>query len=184
MDVAYIGGLVAQYVPAAPAVTVERAVNETIIDFCRSTQIWRTELQPVYLPAGATVVELVKEDTKQILAVVRLEVDGEQVMTYTAKPPRQVEFDDAYEEAVSVVGWAVLAPSVGCTNVPDVVEPWLSAIIDGTMARLATIHGQSWASGDVYAFRQTQYARSVHEARISLNRKGRNAVLYVSTPRI
>lgn len=184
MDVSYVAAQAQQYVPGCPAITVERMVNEVLIEFCRQTHIWREELAPVYLPADETTVELVKSETQQILAVTRLEVDGEPVTAYTARPPRQIELDNAYTEATTVVGWAILAPAVGCPNVPVVVEPWLDTIVDGVIARLATIHGQPWASADTYAFRQVRYARGIHEARISINRKGRNAVLNVAPVRI
>lgn len=179
MDVSYIAGLVRPYVSGCPLPTIESAVNRTLIDFCRRTQIWEEELRPVYVAAGDTTFEAVKSDRQQILVVSKLLIDDVETEAYSATPPRQIVLDEAPEATVTAVATAILAPAFGCSTVPEVVEPWLEAVENGTIARLAAMPGFEWSSAETHNYRQGLYTNLVDDATAAVLREGRNQVFRV-----
>lgn len=179
MDVSYIADLVRPYVSGCPTPTIESAVNRTIVDFCRLTQIWEEELRPVYVAAGDTTFEAVKSDRQQILVVSKLTLDDEETDAFTAKPPRQIILDEAREATATAVVTAILAPAFGCSTVPEVVEPWLEAIENGAIARLAAMPGFEWSSAETHNYRQGLFQKQTDDATAAVLRKGRNQIFRV-----
>lgn len=181
-------------VPACPAISIERAVKLTVIDFLERTHWLQRTAAPIDIAGGAasrSFASPVVATGETVLAVLKAWISGAEVPVYgpadvendrqdwktlTGAPDCIVqERNDGYYVVPAPTSTMTAALRLKCaiglletaTTCDDSIRAlWRDAIADGAKARLMFIPNQPWTSANLASSYQTRYLDSTKSASV------------------
>lgn len=177
---------VAPDVYECPEITMEIAVRDAAIEFCRRTFVWQEMLDPVItikniseydleMPSG-TVVEHVLEaicDGRELTAVKLRDLPTNRD-TFVGKPTAyslmfgdQVKLYPVPDNKGLLRLMVALTPSSTASGIDSTLfERYKEVIAHGAKHRLMSVPSKSWSNPAAAQYHMTQFMRGIGEARI------------------
>lgn len=162
------------HVPGCPEPTIEDAVRQTAIEFCRESKIWEEQLDSVYPVSGISRYEIgIPEES----AVVSL---ASAIQGKTA-----IEVGEKYWPSINVFGLlhfesipdpdkgpleirAILRPAEDSTGIPDKIgRDYATALIHGAIAELQSMPNKDWSAPNMVGYHQNIFNSRLSDARLS-----------------
>ncbi len=187
---------IAPEVSPAPSPVVERAIREAARDFCRQTQIWRSDQPPVTTKAGRSDVYLALTPGSAVTAVLRATADGRELhpepsrQTHSGSHPthywleqgqvlRLTPTPEQGGEALAVS--LALFPASSSTDLPDwIADEAREALVYGALSRLL-VQRSDWSDPQRAQLYRQKYQQEVARHRIAAERGHSNALTHVKT---
>lgn len=177
---------VAPDVYECPELTMEIAVRDAAIEFCRRAYVWREVLDPIAVTKGQASYELGVPNSalpenilevifdNQKLASAKLENLPANRDTYEAKPRGyaltfgdQIRLYPIPDRDGDMYVTVALTPSSSATGVDSsIFERYKEVIAHGAKHRLMSVPSKSWSNPAAAQYHMTQFMRGVGEARI------------------
>lgn len=180
---------VAPDVYECPEITMEIAVRDAAIEFCRRAYVWQEELDPINVDQGVhtydlgvsrgsiceNVLEARFDDLK--LAPAKVNDLPANRDTYEAKPRAysmifgdQVRLYPVPDRAGELKLTVALTPSSAATGIDSTLfERYKEVIAHGAKHRLMSVPSKSWSNPAAAQYHMTQFMRGVGEARIRVD---------------
>lgn len=172
------------HLPSCPDLTIKTYLAEVAADFFARTYLWRDNIDAIYLAPNQVEYDLDAEAVvEDIIAVTygdqvldrtdarllphnQLGEKGEPKM-YWVHADNTIRVHPVPEERAQLKVSAILKPSRTGTGVEDwIYETWATAIIDGTIGRVAAIPGKEWTDLALAEYRRRMYELAITNARI------------------
>lgn len=172
------------HLPSCPDLTIRAYLAEVAADFFARTYLWRDNIDAIYLAPNQVEYDLDAEAVvEDVIAVTygdrvldrtdarllphnRLGEKGQPEM-FWVHADNTIRVHPVPEERAQLKVSAVLKPSRTGTGVEDwIYETWADAIIDGTIAKIASIPGKEWTDVAMAESRRARYERAITNARI------------------
>lgn len=177
---------VAPDVYECPEITMEIAIRDAAIEFCRKAYVWKEELDPIQVQKGVHTYEL--GASRNVICEHIVEAFfGEQELvaakasnlpsnrdTYEAKPRAyslmfgdQVRLYPIPDTAGVLKITAALTPSSTATGIDSTLfERYKEVIAHGAKHRLMAVPSKSWSNPAAAQYHMQQFMRGIGEARI------------------
>lgn len=173
----------------APIGAIERVVNQTAVDFCKQSRIWR-EKRRIDVEKGTEQVRLRTSGggrVDQVLQAVHQDqkgrnvelgkVEDHKIINAPSGQPRY--FSEGLERSNPVIRfwpipdregtvdlYVVLVPQRQSTSIPDhISEEWYEAIVHGALYRLMIDSGKPYSNPDKALFHKQQFDLAVRDAK-------------------
>ena len=176
---------ISMYVPNCVSTTVEYAIRQATIEFCRDTLWWVEELDPETVQAGQVEVDIPVPSQTQVVSLEQVKLDdvflrprgrddrmyGSGVEGYEWAEPSMLRFHPGAPRDGEIRVRAALAPTVTATAADEaVMSTWREAIVDAALTRLYLIPNQPFSNPEAAVYRDSRYKRSVVRARMDTNK--------------
>ena len=177
---------VAPDVYECPEITMELAVRDSAIEFCRRAYVWREVLDPIAVVEGQASYELGVPNSAIPENVLEVVFDAKKLTpakfedlpadrdTYKAKPRGyaltfgdQIRLYPIPDRDGDMYVTVALTPSSSSTGVDSsLFERYKEVIAHGAKHRLMSVPSKSWSNPALAQYHLTQFMRGVGEARI------------------
>lgn len=180
-------------VMGCPEPTIERAIRDSVIDFCERGMAYRVENDPVALPANVSEVDLeiptrtrlvrvlkVRHGSKPLDPRTRDDLDADGDWTDIKGAPTHYTF--VSETAIRVVPYPnqsttdklhirfAVAPTRASVAFPDEIgEKYYEIICAGAKARLMRMPSQAWSNTNMAAAYTQIFEKGVNKAKLEAN---------------
>lgn len=169
-----------------PEITMEIAVRDAAIEFCRRAYVWREVLDPIAVTQGQASYELGVPSSAIPENILEVIFDGQKLApakfedlpanrdTYAAKPLAysltfgdQIRLYPIPDRGGDMYVTVALTPSSSATGVDSsIFERYKEVIAHGAKHRLMSVPSKSWSNPAAAQYHMTQFMRGVGEARI------------------
>lgn len=177
---------VAPDVYECPELSMELAVRDSAIEFCRRAYVWREVLDPIQVFEGQATYELGVPNNAIPENILEVVFDDQKLVpakfenlpanreNYVAKPRGyaltfgdQVRLYPIPDRDGDMYVTVALTPSSSSTGVDSsIFERYKEVIAHGAKHRLMSVPSKSWSNPALAQYHLTQFMRGVGEARI------------------
>lgn len=177
---------VAPDVYECPEITMEIAVRDAVIEFCRRTYVWQDQLDQIKTVSGVNtydlelpngticenILDVIMDDVRlapvkfRDLPVNRDTATGKSVV-YSLLFGDQIRLYPTPSDSGVMNLTAALTPSNSATGIDSTIfERYKEVIAHGAKHRLMNVPSKSWSNPALGQYHMTQFMRGVHEARV------------------
>lgn len=178
-------------VQGCPLSILNNALINTLIDFCRSSQVWKSESPYSSVEAEEPRYRFSPNDGERVVSIdyatykdrelaktsahtMDSNISEWRVQTGTTPTSYYIDAPDMIrliptpsEDADEVLKlFVTLCPTRAATEVPDwLYEDWASTIAHGTLAKLHAMSNKTWANPGISGWHERKYRNGVSMAR-------------------
>lgn len=154
-----------------------------IIELCQKSLIWREYQDTIWTVAGTTAYEYeVSDQGQQVCKLLSLTLDGSQVDLIDPAAGKMLDADGftgpyayggftgfelrpAQVDDLPIVTYAVVAPSLTATAVPDSFGQYIEAIANGALSRILNAKDKAYSDGAGAGDARADWERAITDAK-------------------
>lgn len=169
-----------------PQITMDIAIRDSAIEFCRRTQVWQEQLDDIQTIAGVSTYDLGNQSSVIVEQVLEALCDGRilepvkfrdlpanrdtrtgESTVYSMMFGDQVRLYPIPQSSGKLSLTVVYTPSNSSTGIDSTLfERYKEIIAHGAKHRLMTVPNKSWSNPALAQYHMTQFMRGIGEARI------------------